>query len=37
MDQGHDLSVMISKLKEHKIQISESLQVGAIIAKLPPT
>ena len=27
---------MVSKLKEFKIEISESLQVGNIIAKLPP-
>ena len=37
MDQVHELSVMVSKLKEFKIEISESLQVGAIIAKLPPS
>ena len=36
MDQVHELSVMVSKLKEFKIEIFESLQVGAIIAKLPP-
>ena len=37
MDQVHDLQVLVSKLKELKVDISESLQVGAIITKLPPS
>ena len=37
MDQVNELFVMVSKLKEFKIKISELLQVGAIIAKLPPS
>ena len=37
MDRVIELFVMVSKLKEFKIKISESLQVGAIIAKLPPS
>ncbi|XP_071912380.1 uncharacterized protein [Coffea arabica] len=35
MDQIHDLQVIVSKLHDLKVEISESLQVGAIIAKLP--
>nr|XP_027102343.1 uncharacterized protein LOC113723462 [Coffea arabica] len=35
MDQIHDLQVIVSKLHDLKVEVSESLQVGAIIAKLP--
>ena len=37
MDQGHDLQVLVSKLTELKVDISKSLQVRAIITKLPPS
>ncbi|KAG8377552.1 hypothetical protein BUALT_Bualt08G0045000 [Buddleja alternifolia] len=35
LDQVHDLQVLVSKLRDVKIKLHESLQVGAIIAKLP--
>ncbi|XP_024019724.1 uncharacterized protein LOC112091111 [Morus notabilis] len=35
LDQIHELQVIITKLRELKVEISESFQVGAIIAKLP--
>ncbi|KAK6123792.1 hypothetical protein DH2020_042461 [Rehmannia glutinosa] len=35
MDQIHNLQVIVSKHKEYGVEISESMQVGAIIAKLP--
>lgn len=35
LDQVHELQILVSKLKDLKIDISEPLQVGAIIAKLP--
>lgn len=37
LDQVHELQIIVSKLKELKVKISKSFQVGAIIAKLPPT
>ena len=37
LDQVHDLQILVSKLKDVKIDIPESMQVGAIIAKLPPS
>lgn len=37
MDQVHELQVLVSKLKDLKVEVPESLQVGAIIAKLPPS
>lgn len=36
MDQMHELQALVSKLKDLKVEVPESLQVGAIIAKLPP-
>ena len=35
LDQIHKLQVLVTKLRELKVEISESFQVGAIIAKLP--
>ncbi|XP_024019083.1 uncharacterized protein LOC112090921 [Morus notabilis] len=35
LDQIHELQVIITKLRELKVEISESFQMGAIIAKLP--
>ena len=37
MDQVHELQVLVSKLKDLKVEVPESLQVGGIIAKLPPS
>ncbi|KAJ9129757.1 hypothetical protein P3X46_035251, partial [Hevea brasiliensis] len=37
MDQVHELHVLVSKLKDLKVIVPESLQVGGIIAKLPPS
>uniref|UniRef100_A0A2N9HPB4 Retrovirus-related Pol polyprotein from transposon TNT 1-94-like beta-barrel domain-containing protein n=1 Tax=Fagus sylvatica TaxID=28930 RepID=A0A2N9HPB4_FAGSY len=37
MDQVHELQVMVNKLKDLKVVVAENLQVGAIIAKLPPS
>lgn len=37
LDQVHELQIVVSKLKDLKIDIPEPLQVGAIIAKLPPS
>ena len=37
MDQMHDLQVLVGKLADLKVLIPESIQVGAIIAKLPPS
>ena len=34
LDQRHDFQVIVTKLHELKVKISESFQVGAIIAKL---
>jgi hypothetical protein len=36
-DQVHKLQVMISKLKDLKVEVPEALQVGGIIAKLLPS
>ncbi len=36
MDQVHELQILVAKLRELKIVLPESFQVGAIIAKLPP-
>ena len=35
MDQVHELQILVSKLKDVKVEVPESLQVGGIIAKLP--
>ncbi|KAH9656702.1 hypothetical protein KPL70_022787 [Citrus sinensis] len=35
LDQIHELQIIVAKLRELKVEISESFQVGAIIAKLP--
>ncbi|XP_024036825.1 uncharacterized protein LOC112096863 [Citrus clementina] len=35
LDQIHELQIIVVKLRELKVEISESFQVGAIIAKLP--
>ena len=37
MDQVHELQILVSKLKDVKVEVPESLQVGGIIAKLPPS
>ena len=37
MDQVHELQVLVNKLRDLKVAISETMQVGAIIAKLPPS
>jgi len=37
LDQMHELQVLVNKLRNLSINISESFQVGAIIAKLPPS
>ena len=37
MDQVHGLQVLVSKLKDLKVKVYEALQVGGIIAKLPPS
>ena len=37
MDQVHEFQVLVSKLKDLKVVVLESLQVGGIIAKLPTT
>ena len=37
MDQVHELQILVSKLAELEIKIPDSLQVGAILSKLPPT
>ena len=37
LDQMHELQVLVSKLRDLNINIPESFQVGAIIAKLPST
>ena len=36
LEQGRYLHVLVSKLKDLGVEISESLQVGAIISKLHP-
>jgi hypothetical protein len=36
MYQVHELQVPVNKLPDLKVEVSEPLQVGAIIAKLPP-
>lgn len=35
LPQVHELQIIINKLKAVKIELLESFQVGAIIAKLP--
>ena len=35
MDQVHELQILVSKLKDVKVEVHESLQVGGITAKLP--
>ena len=35
LDQIHELQILVTKLRELKVEISESFQVGAIITKLP--
>ncbi|XP_024042241.1 uncharacterized protein LOC127899364 [Citrus sinensis] len=35
LDQIHELQIIVAKLRELKVEISKSFQVGAIIAKLP--
>ena len=37
MDQVDELLVLVSRLKDLKIEVSEPLQVAAVIAKLPTT
>jgi hypothetical protein len=37
LDQMHELQVLVNKLRDLSINIPESFQVGAIIAKLPPS
>ncbi|KAH7676279.1 RNA-directed DNA polymerase protein, partial [Dioscorea alata] len=37
LDQVHELQILVSKLKDLNVEVSEALQVGAVIAKLPPS
>ena len=37
LDQVHELQILVNKLRDLSINIHESFQVGAIIAKLPPS
>ncbi|KAK3028626.1 hypothetical protein RJ639_038399 [Escallonia herrerae] len=37
LEQGHALQVIVNKIRALKISLPESFQVGAIIAKLPPS
>ena len=37
LDQVHELRILVSKLKDLKVDVGEPLQVGAIIVKLPPS
>uniref|UniRef100_A0A2N9IJF8 CCHC-type domain-containing protein n=1 Tax=Fagus sylvatica TaxID=28930 RepID=A0A2N9IJF8_FAGSY len=37
MNQVHELQVLVNKLRDLKVVVAENLQVGAIIAKLPPS
>ena len=37
LDQVHELQILVNKLRDLWINILESFQVGAIIAKLPPS
>ena len=37
MDQVDELLILVSRLKDFKIEVSEPLQVAAVIAKLPTT
>ena len=37
LDQVSELQILVSKLKDLKVEVGEPLQVGAIIAKLPPS
>jgi hypothetical protein len=37
LDQMHELQILVNKLCDFTIKIPESFQVGAIIAKLPPS
>ena len=37
LDQVHELQILVNKLHDFSINIPEPFQVGAIIAKLPPS
>ena len=37
MDQVHELQILVSNLKDLKVVVPESLQVGGSIPKLPPS
>ena len=37
LDQVHEIQILVNKLRDLSIHIPESFQVGAIIAKLPPS
>ena len=37
LDQVHELQILVSKLKDLKVDVGEPLQIEAIIAKLPPS
>ena len=37
LDHVHELQILVNKLRHLSINIPESFQVGAIIAKLPPS
>ena len=37
LDQVHELQILVSKLKDLKVDVGEPLQVGAVISKLPPS
>jgi hypothetical protein len=37
MDQVHELQILVNKLRDLKVAVSKTMQVGAIIAKLLPS
>ena len=37
MDQVHEIQMLISKLSDLDIKVPDSLQVGAVLSKLPPS
>jgi hypothetical protein len=37
MDQVYEIHMLISKLSDLDIKVPDSLQVGAVLSKLPPS
>ena len=37
MDQVHELQILVSKTTDLEIKVPDSLQVGPILSKLPPS